>query len=201
MGAFMSKWIIEVFLLGQSNLQIILRFCIAKIQPCCHNTWGLSTLCLFSIHFTTKGGFKVLYYITMSWKTMASTTMFPPILDIILQLNLWGKTKYQGSHFCITMGRALALCRKGLRYIPNIWDPCRISWTRRPLELKFPLLRFNKNFGSNWWISMDLPMRGCLTNKGFNLLHKNGSYSTETWRKICINGWLVEVTSRNSTLL
>ena len=45
------------------------------------------------------------------------------ILEVILQLNFWWRTKYQCLYFDIVISRACNLYMKGLRYFMDIWDP------------------------------------------------------------------------------
>ena len=38
MHALTSKWIIQAFLLGHANLQVLLKYRIMQLQPSCHGS-------------------------------------------------------------------------------------------------------------------------------------------------------------------
>ena len=66
MRALMSKWIIQALLLGQSNMQVLLRYHIMQLQHCYHGSWGPSSLWLFSPNFSIKSRSKVQSHIAQS---------------------------------------------------------------------------------------------------------------------------------------
>ena len=104
MCALMSKWITQALLLGQSNFATF-----AKIQHHAtstflsyHGSWSPSSLWLFSLNFSIKGGSKVWHHIAQLCKVMA---MMDTCSWDILQLILWWRMEYQGLMFGNTMDR------------------------------------------------------------------------------------------------
>ena len=63
------------------------------------------------------------HYSVMEGVVSTVAYLSPPIVEDIMQLKFWWRTKYQGLYFGITMSRALTLYMKGLRYFRDIWDP------------------------------------------------------------------------------
>ena len=47
MKTYVSKWIVQALLPAHSNLQTLLRYYIAQLQPSYHGFWGPSSLWLF----------------------------------------------------------------------------------------------------------------------------------------------------------
>ena len=96
-----------------------------------------------------------------------------------------------------------------LSFIGKDWDTSVIfgilgdmnSWNGRFPELNSPLLRFTMTFGLSCWTITYPSVIGCLAYKVLNLFHKNGLAYIETQWTHCLNGWLVLVISRNSTLV
>ena len=73
MKTLTSKWIIQALPPSKSNPQSILMYGITQLQPSYHDTWGPSSLWLFSPNFSIKGGSKVWRHINQMWKMMVST--------------------------------------------------------------------------------------------------------------------------------
>lgn len=74
--ALISKWIIQAVMPDHANMQILVRCRITWLQPCYHDKWGPTSLWLFSLNFSNRGGSQVWRHITHSWKVVARKVVF-----------------------------------------------------------------------------------------------------------------------------
>lgn len=137
---------------------------------------------------------KTLFSLKKSWHIQPLSSICL-VHNVFCSLTFGGRLSH-GLYFGITMDRILALYKKGLRFLCNMWDPRRNDfWNRRRHNLSSPLPRCTPIYGLGW-SSMDPFMRGCLADVVLIRHHMNGLAWLETQRVHCPNRSLVVATSK-----
>lgn len=114
----------------ESNLQIMLRYRLARFNPKRGRSWGVSLDWFMSKQHQGYSGSKVWGHISKAWKTMVKGMyqLSPRSLIELIHANIW----WSGLNLIkedFSFEKAYELYRKGIRCVDDIWDSEGQAWT------------------------------------------------------------------------
>ena len=137
----MCKWIVKAIEPGESNLQLMLRYRLARFNPQRGKRWGIRLdwfTCKEHIGFT---GSKVWGHISKAWKVMVKGVYQLPLRTRmeLLHSNIWWSDGVELIKNGFPYTRGLELYRKGIQCVDDVWDSEQrnfLSWERAKEEFK-----------------------------------------------------------------
>ena len=126
---------------GESNLQFMLRYRLARFNPQRGRSWGVS-LDWFTIK--TRQGFqgsKIWGHISKAWRLMVKGVyqVSPCTRAELHNSNLWWSEGVEMLKKGFTYDKGLQLYRRGLRCVDDIWDTTEqnfLSWEEAKRKFK-----------------------------------------------------------------
>jgi hypothetical protein len=115
--ALLSKWIICAYMLGETNLQILLHHKLSQFQPVKRLTWPPNPTWAFVKNHIKQTGSRIWNQICKAWaRLVKSIRPCPPTTrEGLLNKQLWWNFEFKGGDYNMSQERALTLHRKGLR--------------------------------------------------------------------------------------
>ena len=120
----MCKWIVKAIEPGESNLQIMLRYRLARFNPQREKSWGVSLDWFTCKNHIGVAGSKVWGHISKAWKVMAKGIyQLPPRTRMeLLHSNIWWSDGVELINNGFEYARGLELYRKGIKCVDDTWD-------------------------------------------------------------------------------
>jgi hypothetical protein len=141
--SLLCKWVVKAMEPGESNLQLMLRYRLARFNPQRGRSWGISL-----DWFTNKlhqgfPGSKVWGHISKAWKIMVKGLyQIPPRTRMeLLHSNIWWSDGVELLKRGFTYAKGLHLYRKGIQCVDDVWDSTQqdfLTWERA--QEKFGLM-------------------------------------------------------------
>ena len=132
----MCKWVVKAMQPGESNLQLMLRYRLARCNPQRGRKWGVSLDCFTNKQHQGFPGSKIWGHISRAWKIMVrGTYQLPPRSRMeLLHSNIWWSEGVELlEKGILEYARGLHLYCEGIRCIDDVWDSSEqefLSWKR-----------------------------------------------------------------------
>ena len=141
----LCKWIVKAIEPGESNLQLMLRYRLARFNPQRGRRWGVSLDWFTSRQYQGFPGSKIWGHISKAWKIMVrGTYQLPPRTRMeLLHLNIWWSEGVELLEKGIDYARGLHLYCKGIRCVDDVWDSSEqefFTWEREQWKFKLTYL-------------------------------------------------------------
>ena len=109
---------------GESNLQLMLRYMLARFKPQKGRSWGVSLDWFTNKNHLGFSGSKVWGHISRAWKVMVKKIyQIPPRTRMeLFNSNIWWTQGVDMLKQGLTVENGLCLYRKGVRIVDDIWD-------------------------------------------------------------------------------
>jgi hypothetical protein len=123
LDAMMTKWILKACEPGQSNLHILLRFCLNGYQPYSQGKWALSLEFFTKDEHQSKKGSTAWNQITSAWKTLRKELSYvkPQSHEELLNESFWWSNFYPTIGPAFSRNRVASLHRARLWRISDVW--------------------------------------------------------------------------------
>ena len=122
--SLLCKWIVKAMEPGNLNLQLILRYRLARFNPQNGWKWGVSLDWFTSRQHQGFAGSKVWGHISRAWKVMANGTyQLPPRIRMeLLHSNIWCSEGVDLLNKGIDYDKCLHFYRKRIQCVDDVWD-------------------------------------------------------------------------------
>ena len=122
--SLLYKWIVKTMEPGESNLQLMLRYRLARFKPKQGRSWGVDLEWFTCKQHQGVSGSKVWGHIGKAWKRMVNNTyQLPPRTRMeLLHSNIWWSDGVELLKKGFSYSRGLELYRKGIRKVDDVWD-------------------------------------------------------------------------------
>ena len=122
--SLLCKWIVKAMEPGDSNLQLMLRYRLARFNPQSGRRWEVSLDWFTCRKHQGFAGSKVWGHICKAWKVMVNGTyQLPPRTKMeLLQSNIWWSNGVDLLNKGIDYSKCLHLYRQGIRCVDDVWD-------------------------------------------------------------------------------
>ena len=127
---------------GESSLQLMLRYRLARFNPQRGKNWRVDLEWFTSKNHQGFSGSKVWGHISKAWKNLAKNIyQLPPrTRKELFHSNIWWSDGVELLKDVFSYSRGLELYRKGIRRIDNVWDSnCKDFLTWEVAQHKFNL--------------------------------------------------------------
>ena len=120
----LCKWVVKAMRLGESNLQLMLRYTLARFKPQRVNSWGVSLDWFTSKKHQGFLGSTIWGHISKAWKIMVKGFyQIPPRTRMeVLNPNIWWTEGVELLNKGFAYHKGLNLYCKGIRNVDDIWD-------------------------------------------------------------------------------
>ena len=131
--SLMCKWIVRAIEPGESNLQLMLRYRLARFNPQRGHSWGVSLDWFTNKTHQGFQGSKIWGHISKAWRLMVKGVFqVPPRTRAeLLNSNIWWSEGVEMLKKGCTYDKGLQFYRRGLRCVDDIWDSTEqnfLSW-------------------------------------------------------------------------
>ena len=131
--SLLGKWIVRAMEPGESSLQLMLRYRLARFNPQRGKSWGVDLEWFTCKKHQGFSGSKVWGHINKAWKNLAkSIYQLPPRTRMeLLHSNIWWSDGMELLKEGFSYSRGLELYRKGIRRIDDVWNSNRkdfLTW-------------------------------------------------------------------------
>lgn len=122
--SILCTWIIKAMEPGESNLQLMLKYRLARFNPQGGRGWGINMDWFTNKSHTSFIGSKVWGHISKAWNVMVrGIYQLPPrtLIELLHSSILWS----EGIEFInngFSQNKALELYKNGIQYVNAIWD-------------------------------------------------------------------------------
>lgn len=118
----LCKWIVKAMEPGESNLQLMLRYRLARHNPQRGRSWGVSLDWFTNKQHIGVSGSKVWSHIGKAWRTMVKGTyqLLPRNRMELLHSNIWWSEGVELLKNGFTYAKGLELYRKGIHCVDDI---------------------------------------------------------------------------------
>ena len=189
--SLLCKWVVKAMEPGESNLQLMLRYRLARFKPQRGNSWGVSLDWFTSKKHQGFPGSPIWGHIGKAWKTMVrGLYQIPPRSRMeVLNSNIWWTVGVELLNQGFTHQRGIYFYQKGIRSVDDMWDSNSQDFlTWEGAQDKFKL----ENMDREEWVDMIDKIGG----KWRNLLEKDedtaypgqwlGFYKREEEDPVCV---------------
>ena len=133
--SLLCKWIIKAMEPGESNLQLMLRFRLARFNPQRGRSWGVSLDWFTNKQHQGFAGSKIWGHISKAWKVMVKGLyQLPPRTRMeLLHSNIWWSKGVDLINKGFSYDKGLHFCRQGIHCVDDVWDSNSqdfITWER-----------------------------------------------------------------------
>ena len=139
--SLLCKWIVKALEPGESNLQLMLRYRLARFNPQKGKRWGVSLDWFTNRQHQGFPGSKIWGHISRAWKVMVrGTYQLPPRTKMeLLHSNIWWSECVELLEKGIDYDRGLHLYRKGIWCVDDVWDSSEhefLTWEKAQRKFK-----------------------------------------------------------------
>ena len=122
--SLLCKWVIKAMESGESNLQLMLRYRLARFKPQKGRSWGVSLDWFTNKDHLGFSGSKVWGHISRAWKAMVKEIyqILPRTRMELLNSNIWWTEGVELLKQGFSLEKGLQLYRKGVKNVDDIWD-------------------------------------------------------------------------------
>ena len=147
--SILCKWIVKAMEPGEANLQLMLRYRLARFNPQRGRRWEVSLDWFTNRQHQGFSGSEIWGYISKAWKIMVRGTYQLPrhTMMELLHSNIWWSEGVDLLNKRIDYTKGLHLYRKGIRCVDDIWDSNQqefLSWERA--QGKFKLTNLEQGY-------------------------------------------------------
>lgn len=122
--SLMCKWIVKAMEPDESNLQLMLRYRLARLNPQRGRSWDVSLDWFTSKNHVGFAGSKVWGHISKAWKVMAKGIyqLSPRTRMELLHSNIWWSDGIKLINNGFTYAKGLDFYCKGVKCVDDVWD-------------------------------------------------------------------------------
>ena len=122
--SLLCKRIVKAMELGESNLQLMLRYRLVRFNPKKGSSWRVSIVWLTNKEHQGVVGSKVWGHIGNAWKIMVEGIFqLPPRMRMeLLHANIWWSEGLDLLNQGFTYSKGLTLYHKGIQCVDDVWD-------------------------------------------------------------------------------
>ena len=166
--SLLCKWVVKAMEPGESNLQLMLKYRLAKFKPQRGNNWGVSLDWFTSKKHQGFPSSKIWGHIGKAWKIMVKGLyQIPPRTRMeVLNSNIWWTEGVELLNKGFAYHKGINLYRKGIRSVDDIWDSNRQNF--HPWESAQEKFRLQTSDREDW-----VEMTNMISEQWRNLLEDN----------------------------